>query len=196
MRWRREIRESGLLSMLAGLVLVATVFLTELVHDDMFYLVAVALLLLLLAVPGLHASQGGRDGRAGRVGAWLMAVGSAIIALIVSVVGLAALLTDFDPEEAGWAFAILVAGFLALAIGSLVFGIATARAGVLPPLAGIVLAIALPVGILIDVVGAALDAGEIGFYIGVPAFAIALAWLGYALWTRDAPNAGPRATRP
>ena len=193
MPWERGIRESGLFSMVAGALVIATVLLTEWVHEDLFFLVGLALLFFFLAVPGLRAAHagrdgraGGRDGRAGQVGAWVSAVGAAVMVVLLAVVGLALLLTDFDPEDSGFAFAILVAGFLLVVVGNLLFGFAIAKASDALRWAGVLLAISLPLGILIDIIGSAVGAPEIGFWIGVPAFAVALLWLGYAAWTREA----------
>ena len=73
-------------------------------------------------------------------------------------------------------------------LGGLLFGIATVRAGVLPRWPAILLAVAALV-----TPAAALLPHEIQRYAAVP-MGIALAWLGYALWSeRRAP--GPRAAR-
>ena len=73
-------------------------------------------------------------------------------------------------------------------LGGLLFGIATVRAGVLPRWPAILLAIAANV-----TPAAALLPHEIQRFAAVP-MGIALAWLGYALWS-ERPSQGLRATR-
>jgi hypothetical protein len=69
-----------------------------------------------------------------------------------------------------------VAGVLYM-LGGLAFGVATARAGVLPKWASIMLAVAA-----ILTPAAALLPHELQRYAGIPV-GLAIAWLGYALWT-------------
>jgi hypothetical protein len=174
--------------MAAGPVLIAAAFLSELVHDQLFYLVGLAMLLLLLALPALHARQAGRSGRLGLAGFVVAMIGAAILTVLFAAVGVAELLLGFDPDEADFLFPILVVGFFAFLIGIVLFGIDTARVGVLPRWAGVLFALGLPLALVIDIItGAFFDGEETtpwGIYIGFPIFAIGLIWLGYALWSR------------
>jgi hypothetical protein len=166
--------------MVAGPLLIAAVFLSELVHDQFFYLVGLVMLLLLVALPALHARQAGRSGRLGLVGFVLAMIGAAILTVLFTVVGVAEGLFGFDPDEAEFLFLILVVGFFAFLIGIVLFGIDTARAGVL-------VALGLPLALVLDIItGAFFDGEEAtpwGIYIGFPIFASGLIWSGYALWS-------------
>ena len=71
-----------------------------------------------------------------------------------------------------------LAGFAGYLIGGLLFGIATFRAGVLPRWAAGLLAVAGPLG----PVAVALLPHALERYVGMPQ-GLALAWLGYALWS-------------
>jgi len=76
----------------------------------------------------------------------------------------------------------LLTGFVGYILGGLLFGIATFRAGVLPRWAGGLLAIAA-----VSVVAAPLLSHPLDRILAVP-MGLALAWLGYALWSeRRAP---------
>jgi len=173
--------------MVAGPLLIAAVFLSELVHDQFFYLVGLVMLLLLVALPALHARQAGRSGRLGLVGFVLAMIGAAILTALFAVVGVAESLFGFDPDEAEFLFLILVVGFFAFLIGIVLFGIDTARAGVLPRWSGVLVALGLPLALVLDIItGAFFDGEEAtpwGIYIGFPIFAIGLIWSGYALWS-------------
>ena len=68
-------------------------------------------------------------------------------------------------------------GFVGYVLGGLLFGIATFRAGILPRWAGGLLAIAA-----VSVVAAALLPHPLDRILAVP-MGLALAWLGYALWS-------------
>jgi hypothetical protein len=70
------------------------------------------------------------------------------------------------------------AGFAGYMLGGLLFGIATFRAGVLPRWAAGLLAVAGPLG----PVAVALLPHALERYVGMP-LGLALAWLGYALFS-------------
>jgi hypothetical protein len=180
------IRWGGLAAMVAGPLLIMAVFLSELVHDQFFYLIGLVMLLLLVALPALHTRQAGRSRRLGLVGFVLAMIGAAILTVLFAVVGVAEGLFGFDPDEADFLFLILVVGFFGFLIGIVLFGIDTARAGVLPRWSGALVALGLPLALVLDIItGAFFDGEEAtpwGIYIGFPIFAIGLIWLGYALW--------------
>lgn len=79
--------------------------------------------------------------------------------------------------DVGAAVAVYGVAGIFYMLGGLAFGIATARSGVLPTWPAILLAIAA-----ILTPAAALLPHEIQRYAGIPV-GLAIAWLGYALWT-------------
>ena len=73
--------------------------------------------------------------------------------------------------------------FVGYVLGGLLFGIATLRAGILPRWAGGLLAIAA-----VSVLAAALLPHPLDRILAVP-MGLALAWLGYALWSEGREHA-------
>lgn len=69
----------------AGGLLLAVAPLTELVAGDFFLLLPLALVLMLVALPGLRAAQGGADGAAGRLGLRMLTLGLLGAVLLVVV---------------------------------------------------------------------------------------------------------------
>jgi len=63
-------------------------------------------------------------------------------------------------------------------LGGLLFGIATFRAGILPRWAGVLLAVA----VLLPLIGSGLFPHPLDRICAVP-MGLAMAWLGYALWS-------------
>jgi hypothetical protein len=72
----------------------------------------------------------------------------------------------------------MLTGFVGYLLGGLLFGIATFRAGILPRWAGGLLAI----GVLLPIVGSSLVPHPFDRIFAVPV-GVAVAWLGYALWS-------------
>lgn len=137
---------------------------------------------VLVALRGLHARHRSveRYGRVGSVGAALTAVGYGAVLLIVAagaVMG-ARVLNDVRPVAA-----------LVLLVGSIILGVATLRAQVVPWWCGALLIVAFPLG---DVANEALDGAE--------GLLLALLWgsIGLALLKPAAPSAETPAapTRP
>ena len=97
-----------MLTVSAGGLFVVVPLLVQLVAGELFALMGLALIMLLVALPGLRRLQGGRDGRAGKWGVRLTLVGLAVMAvLIVSGDALDAMLD-------GTAQSIAEAAYLAL----------------------------------------------------------------------------------
>ena len=183
-------RWSGLAAMLAGGILVVAFLLTELVSDVFFWLFGLFMLLLAVALTGLHARQAASYGRLGLGGFVLVMIGAAIFVLMFAIGGVAQALFGFDPEESAAIGMGLLAGFLAVLVGMVLFGIATARAGVFPRAAAVLVALGLPLALAIDLLSGAFSSEEdvfpVGPLIGFPIFAIGLIWLGYTLWSEEA----------
>jgi hypothetical protein len=148
-----------------------------------FWIVGVlSLALLLIGLAGLRAALGGAAGRLGTTGLAVSAVG--LLAMLLGNGAEVATLT-FAGSESDLGHAVFLVGFLVLIVGSLLLGITVfrrrtdrlARAG------GLLLAVALPLGIGLAVLGGVLSPGtDIGFWaaITVPT-GVAWALLGRAM---------------
>ncbi len=193
------IRWSGPAAMAAGALLIVAFLLTEFVADDFFYLIGLVFLLLVVALPGLQARQAGRSGLLGRIGFFVSLLGAAFLVVLFAVVSVAEAFFGFDPEENAVAGLILIVSFIAFMVRVILFGIATARAGVLPRLAAVLLALGFPLALAIDMLTGAFSSEEesfpLGPIIGFPIFAVGLIWLGYALWFEKASSAQPSRVR-
>ena len=148
--------------------------------------VGLGALLLTLGVPTLMARQQGQAGTLGAIGGWLVLVGFLVWAVSVlagpSVVALPPWVLDADQ--------------VLLAIGSVVFGLASFDAGVLSGRAALLVALAGIVGLLPTAlpdllsfgVGGEVFAGPAALrvigYVALIVFGLAWAWLGYAIWQR------------
>ncbi len=163
-------------------------------------LMPVVLLLLLAGLAGAHAAQGRAHGRSGRTGFVLASVG-----LVAMIAGNAAEFWLFTTQpyaeangrQASWA--LFLVGMLLLAVGSVLFGVATARASILPRLGALLLVVWLPAGILCAVLLGAtgLLPGDLAFSLGSAAI-LGTGWivLGLALWSgRGEPARRPACER-
>jgi hypothetical protein len=203
----RLVRWSGAGTILAG-VLLALFPLLHPNHDPVGYrspvwipvhaMAHVGLLLLLFGLVGLLARQLDRAGRLGVAGFVAAFVGTAmqisgaqVELFVFPFLGLnAPQLLEGEPP-AGFVEMQMLTG-LAILVGFVVLGVATARAAVLPRGVGVLLAI----GGAAFVVGQALNEGPTpavpaAFTMGAGLFGVALVWLGYALWADPARE--PRA---
>ncbi len=180
------IRWGGIAAMVAGALVIVLVLLSEALPEGFFFVFILVFLLLVAALLGLHARQAGRSGPLGRLGLVLALIGAGALAALFAVVGVAEALFGFDPDESAALGAVLLALFIAFIVGTVLLGVATIRAGVLPRWAAVLFAFGLPAGLAIDLLTGAFfeeEATPWGFYIGPPAFAVGLLWLGYALWS-------------
>jgi hypothetical protein len=148
--------------------------------------VGLGALLLTVGVPTLIARQQRQAGTLGDLGGWLVLVGFLVWAVSVlagpSVVALPPWVLDADQ--------------VLLAIGSVLFGVATFDAGVLSGSAALLVAVTGLVGLLPtalpDLLSFALGgevftgppALRIVGYVALVVFGLAWAWLGYAIWER------------
>ncbi len=152
-------------------------------------------LLFLVGITGIYARQAGEAGWLGLAGfallilSWWLQTGFVFVeAFVLPVLASAApgfvdgALRIVNPASpAGIDIGALPATYavvgIAYMLGGLVFGIATVRAAVLPRTPAIVLAVAAALTPL-----AALLPHEIQRFAAIPV-ALAIAWLGYALWS-------------
>jgi hypothetical protein len=133
-------------------------------------LLPLALLPVIAGILGLHAVQRRSYGPLGKAGFVTILVG-----LGLAIAGSVGEFWVFTAQPYGVAggrdasWTIYLLGHLSLAIGSVLFGIATVRAGILPRNAAMLFAM-LGAAAVVPVAGAIL-------------FAIPFIWLGYALWS-------------
>jgi hypothetical protein len=122
------------------------------------------LLLLAAAMVGFHALQRERYGRLG------------LLAFIMTVVGTLGIAVFVAIELAGGAVpaAIDDATFLMVAVGLILYGVATIRARVLPRWTGAGFMIGLPVWVILSIA-----LGDIGEIIGAAVFGLIWVALGY-----------------
>ena len=154
-----------------------------------------AAITFLFGLPALFARQGERNGRLGLAGYVLATVATAQLLMLAWVelfimpfIGLQ--LPDLaDTPPPGVEVAALLMQ-TSLAVGYLVLGLGIIRARVLPRGAGILLAIAAPFfGIGDKLIYLLFPQAPDLFFASSTLFALAMAWIGYALYT------GPRARR-
>ena len=124
---------------------------------------------LLLGFIGLHVAQRSRYGRLGTVGFATVLVG--LVLITAGSVGEFWVFSDESYVGAGrnasWMLFLL--GHPVLAIGTLLFGVATVRAKVFPRVAAVSFAV-MGVGVIVPFFGAFI-------------FALPFVWLGYLLWS-------------
>src|SRR3712207_737900 len=160
------VKWGGLAGVVAAVMFVLTTVLMQLaplqrVYDSLSdYLYQVVALVAYAgamgAILGLHAlqSQSGRYGRLGAMGSFLAFIGYAIIFVVTAVSALQggqALLT------------VRLIGGVAILIGSILLGVMTIRARLVPWLCGVLLIVAFPLG---DLSNAVVSGGE-GILLGI-----------------------------
>ena len=160
-------------------------------------------LLLLLGMTGLYARQADRAGRLGLAGFLLFSLSWALnLAFIFVEAFILPLLATSEPAfvdgilkfvggqptevNLGVFAPLFLVNGLFYMLGGLLFGIATLRAGILPRRAAGLLAVAAVLTPL-----AALLPHELQRLAGMPV-GIAVAWLGYALWSERREQAAER----
>ena len=146
--------------------------------------------LCLLGLPGLYVAQAERAGRLGLVSYLLLFFGTVFFAVandygFVAPVVAAQTPAMLEAINAYPAVALLNGLLIACFFpGFVLFGLATHRAGVLPPQAGILMAVGAPLylvgGILGQLVVESLWAVAI---LGAFAIGLGLAWAGQRLWS-------------
>lgn len=158
----------------------------------LYWLLAVLpLLLLLVGMMGLPPLLGGAYGRLRNVGFF---VSSVALALMFAGNGVEVASLTFNGSESAVGHFTFLIGFLVLLVGSVLLGVALVRMrrDPLSRLGGLLFALALPLGILLAVVGGTVAPGtDIGFWaaITVP-YGTAWVLLGYALSSARGAAAG------
>ena len=155
-------------------------------YRDALFVVPFAL--SLLSVIGVHALQRERAGRLGRLGFW-----ATVATMLAALVGQIAIVAQISALE--WlAFPV---GLLGWTAGMALFGIATARAGVLPRWCGAALALSEPLAV---VAGLALSPivplSESGSYSGAIAHGVVWLAVGSVLRSRQGLPSRGRSGQP
>jgi hypothetical protein len=143
-------------------------------------LLLLAAIFLLLALPAMYARQAGAAGWLGLVGHGLLQTGVLLLVVVAAV----PLLYPSLKLAAGENLVFFLLG-IALTLGLLLTGIATMRAHVFPRWAGILLLAATAGFFFVFFVAEFLPplAGQMGSAFFGILLALALAWIGIALWT-------------
>jgi len=185
-------RFGGMAAILSGLLVGLWVITSALDYDLFLAFVPAGVILLVLSIPAMHSIQQGRHGAAGKVGyGLLMAAGSVLVLMFLFAVIAEGVMGQSIEDDFAALDTIFPIVFFVFLGGLILFGIASAVAGVLPRLAVIAFMLALPVGLVIDVATGAMDQDEagMGFYIGIGLLSLSLLWLGSFLWSRSAQSA-------
>jgi hypothetical protein len=176
----------GLAVLIAGIAIIIG-SLGSAAVDWLWVAMLVGFLGMVYGMPGIHEYQAPADGAFGKWGALLVRYGGAVLVLL-GVVFLIWEAVGNPPDEgpapvdAAW-----MIGFAAFAIGVVIFAIGIIKAKVLPPASGVLMLVGLVAAIAIDMATGAFfedepTTTEWGFYIGIPMFALGLAWAGYEVW--------------
>ena len=185
-----RVRLAGPAAVGAGLVLLSATGYPV----DSHHWTPIAAVLILLALPGLHSVQEGRNGKLGAA-AFLMASGGAFTFALGGALRVFAIFvahSDFEdlfPQVLEWL--PLVYGGLVLAVGLVLFGVTAIRAGVLPRTASAL----LPLSAVLWVLGALTARKDVvippGYRLSealvtaaLTTLAIGLLWLGAVVWIR------------
>lgn len=201
-------RLTALALVVGGVIGVVASFLTPNTEDvraqvasGRFYPVAIGLLvagmLTVGAFPAVYLRQAGRSGVVGLVGmlfvygsGMLIAVAGSLITFLILPAVAALPLSDHQLSQALAQFNIFYpAASIALAIGGILFGIATVRARVFSRWVGIGFAVA---AVLVVVFGVLSLPGPLGD-LSQAVINAALAWFGVELWRRTRTEQGPAA---
>ncbi len=172
------VRRSGLLAMLGGVLWIVSWTFNAFTADGTKAVMGLyergwrtvlnpALFFFIAALAGLYARQSGRMGKMGKTGVFIGVVG-----LMTTVIGNVAEFWVLEPaDHRGWhAF---LTGIVILGIGSVLFGVASLRAGILPRLGTWLLTLWFPMGLL----GLLLRA------LGLPSWVEFLASVGFFLFS-------------
>jgi hypothetical protein len=151
--------------------------------DDRLCLALIpAAVLVFLAVGALHTTWDGRDGPVGTIGAAALRIGC-IGLLATAIAGL--VVVAVRGAEPTWLTVAALVSAVPFLIGEVVFGVAAAWRRAAPRCAAIVFAIAIPLGVAIDMLPQILVPIPFfftgaGVYVGLGLLAVSTARLGWA----------------
>ena len=151
--------------------------------------VLAAHILLVFALVVLYAAQAERSGSLGVLGMVLSVIGTTLASGVVLIEIAGASGANVEAVTgAGLSGALSLLGGLAFAIGLIMFGIATMRAGVFPRWAGLLLILGAVVFAAASFSGSAVLAVEV---VGAAITCVAFVWLGLALLSGSGASPGP-----
>jgi hypothetical protein len=177
---------SGLAVLIAGIAIIVG-SLGSAAFDWLWVAILVGFLGMVYGMPGVHDYQAPADGALGKWGALLVRYGGAVLVLLGAIF----LVWDAvgtPPDEGPTPVDVVwMIGFAVFVIGAVIFAIGIIKGKALPPASGVLMLVGLVAGIAIDMATGAFFETEPtttqwGFYIGVPMFALGLAWAGYEVW--------------
>ncbi|MEX2587135.1 MAG: hypothetical protein WD602_03965 [Actinomycetota bacterium] len=181
----------GTAGILAGVAVIAPVLIRELTTGtDPFLLLPVALVVLTVALAGFRKVQGGADGAVGRIGLIASAVGAVLLAVVFLFMAYLDMVKNTRLQN----LMPLYLGAVLLVGGILVFGGASLKAGTLGRGATLLLMVSLPLGVILDLLGAFRGRGfrwgpdlVLGpeTHLGIKVMGLALIWLGYSILTKS-----------
>ncbi len=175
-----RIRLGGLAALIAGLVIVVDMMFGR--WANLWYLLVLALLLLVFAVPQLRKSEGGGEGAVGKLGSVLLITGAGVwalsnIALIVAYVTNSAL--------PSWVSPVTTTAIIMFASGVVLLGFGMLTAKHFPRMVVLLFMLSIPIGIVTDMsTGAYFDKGRenVATFIGNGIFGVSLIWIGFLVW--------------
>jgi len=179
----------GTATIFAGVAIIAPVLIRELTSgSDPFLLLPITLILLAVALGGLRVAQAGKDGKLGRIGFLLASAGCLVLAIMLIVIAYNDFVLNTRMQSGEF---LIDVGFYLLVAGLILFGAAALQAGALARGPMLLMVVSLPLGALLDLVGA--FGGDRGFqwgpglvlgpglHLGLKIMGLALIWMGYSI---------------
>lgn len=179
----------GTATIFAGVAIIAPVLIRELTSgSDPFLLLPITLILLAVALGGLRVAQAGKDGKLGRIGFLLASAGCLLLAIMLIVIAYNDFVLNTRMQSGEF---LIDVGFYLLVAGLILFGAAALQAGALARGPMLLMVVSLPLGALLDLVGAfgedrafhwgpGLMLGP-GLHLGLKIMGLALIWMGYSI---------------
>jgi len=179
----------GTATIFAGVAIIAPVLIRELTSgSDPFLLLPITLILLAVALGGLRVAQAGKDGKLGRIGFLLASAGCLVLAIMLIVIAYNDFVLNTRMQSGEF---LIDVGFYLLVAGLILFGAAALKAGALARGPMLLMVVSLPLGALLDLVGAFGEDREFqwgpglslgpGLHLGLKIMGLALIWMGYSI---------------
>ncbi len=178
----------GTAGIFAGVAVIAPVLIRELaLGSEPYLLLPLTMIILAVALSGFRVAQGGRDGKIGRLGLLMAALGAIVLTVMFTIMAYQAVILNTRLQSGTW---LLQFGFFALLGGILIFGSASLVAGVISRGPTLLMMVSLVLGVVLDQIGAFpgfrfrwgpdIVLGQ-GMHYGLKIFGLSLIWLGYSI---------------